>query len=310
MPQSRQFVPLGKAARWGGTLLLLGALAYVLRERAAGWSEGLWVPRRGPGLWVALLLVPFNWGWEALKWQRLLRPVATVSSAQALRSVLAGQAAAFFSWPGVGTYLGRLLQLDVPQRFSGGAPLLWGVAWQNALIAVGGGIGGAHLAVRTGYLTAPFAATGAFALTLLTALLFLLGHRWVLRGARWQRWVATIARLSPDDRRWVGFYTAARYAVYNLQFAFLLWAYGVETDPVVTLAGTAFVFFAKTLLPFLNLLGGIGLREAAAVAYFSQWGVPAAPVVMATLSLWLCNAVLPVAAGTCFLSQSRWRTRA
>ena len=312
MPQSRQITPPHKAARLLRPLLgaaLLAWLAHTLATRP--WPAA--APLHPVGLLAALVLVPLNVWWEARKWQHLLRPLGAVSAGRALRSVLAGQAAGFFSWPVVGDYLGRSLQLPGSNRFASGGLLLYGNLWQSVATALGGALGGALLAVRLGWTTPAVAtgvalAAGVAAAASVPLLPWLAGYAGKIAALR--RVAGAVVALRPADRRWVAAYSLARYFLYSAQFVLLLWAYGVATPPLVTWGGAGFVFLTKALLPFAALLGGLGLREAAAVVFFGAWAVPAAPVVAAALTLWLFNVVAPVAVGSFFLSRSRWRVSA
>ena len=60
------------------------------------------------------------------------------------------------------------------------------------------------------------------------------------------------------------------------------------------MAGT---FLLKSLVPSLNALADVGVRELSATHLFGLLGQSALPVLSASLSLWVLNIALPSAAG-------------
>ena len=88
-----------------------------------------------------------------------------------------------------------------------------------------------------------------------------------------------------------------RYAVFCAQFMLLLIAYGVATPLGPGLAAVAGTFLLKSLVPSLNALADVGVRELSATHLFGLLGQPALPVLSASLSLWVINIALPSAAG-------------
>jgi len=88
-----------------------------------------------------------------------------------------------------------------------------------------------------------------------------------------------------------------RYAVFCGQFLLLLGAYGVGSPLGPGLAAVAGTFLLKSLVPSLNALADVGVRELSATHLFGLLGQPALPVLSASLSLWVINIALPSAAG-------------
>jgi hypothetical protein len=88
-----------------------------------------------------------------------------------------------------------------------------------------------------------------------------------------------------------------RYAVFCGQFMLLLTAYGVSAPLGPGLAAVAGTFLLKSLVPSLNALADVGVRELSATHLFGLLAQPALPVLSASLSLWVVNIALPSAAG-------------
>src|SRR5206468_12492684 len=67
-------------------------------------------------LLTAILLMPLNWGIEAVKWKRSVQGVQPVSFFKSLRAVLAGVSFSVTMPNRVGEYLGRMLYLSEGSR--------------------------------------------------------------------------------------------------------------------------------------------------------------------------------------------------
>ena len=65
----------------------------------------------------------------------------------------------------------------------------------------------------------------------------------------------------------------------------------------VLLAGITWVFLAKSVVPSLNFLGALGIREVSTVVFFELYTNTLAPVVLAAFMLYTLNVLLPAVAG-------------
>jgi hypothetical protein len=72
---------------------------------------------------------------------------------------------------------------------------------------------------------------------------------------------------------------------------------GLDLPADVSASGIGLVFLVKTITPAFNLLSDLGVREAASLWVFAPFDVPAAILLMATLTLWVSNVLTPVLAG-------------
>jgi hypothetical protein len=97
-----------------------------------------------------------------------------------------------------------------------------------------------------------------------------------------------------------------RYGVFTLQFGLLLLIFDVSLPLSAAVSGIFLVFFAKTLIPALNFLGDLGIREASSLYFFSFYDVEPARIVAVTLTLWCINILLPVLVGIVWVMKIRW----
>lgn len=86
-------------------------------------------------------------------------------------------------------------------------------------------------------------------------------------------------------------YSLFRYLVFISQFALVLMVFGVEFEMEV-LFRIAQVYFLSALIPTL-FLGKLGVRESVAILIFGSAGIPEISVLVASLSIWLINLIIP-----------------
>lgn len=314
-------VPLVKWAVLLLTLFYLYRTVGEQREESGAWLGLFWRAFQGEGkglVWLAVALVPVNWGLEARKWQLLARKVERVSFGPAYRAVVIGLCLGFVTPNRVGDYAGRILALRTSRRAEAVGAVFLGRISQMLITLAAGSLSLFFMAnhMQEGYL--PVGWTGAGLLTAFAALLLFLGilySRVLLRLFHptgflrpLSRYLDIIATYSRPELGQVLGISALRYAVFSLQFGLLLLGFGLELPLAAGVAGIAGTYLLKSVLPSFNALGDIGLREVSALYFFSFIGQPHLPVLSASLSLWLLNIALPTVLGLFFVLRLKVRT--
>ncbi|WP_400191431.1 YbhN family protein [Hymenobacter sp. B81] len=300
---------LGKLLITALTLLLLWRSVVADAETAAAWRGLLTAARRGPVL-AALLLVPVNWGVEAWKWWRLAQYLEPVSFGRSFRAVLVGLTLGFVTPNRVGDYAGRILEMKNRRPEALGAIFL-GRYCQLLITVLGGSAGLLYFAARQFGAAYPATLAGLAFTALLVNLLALLplyrNRLLLLAATQWRplhglrRYVTAMPAYPPRVLSAVLALSGLRYAVFCLQFGLLLLAYGTTPAVGPAAAAIAGTMLFKSLVPSLNALTDVGARELSATYLFGLLGVPALPVLSASLSLWVLNIALPSAAGLGFV---------
>ena len=302
-------------AKVGLTLLTLGLLynsVFAAPDTAAAWRRLVAATLSGAGgrgpVLAALALVPLNWGLEAWKWQRLARHLAPGHSyGRSLRAVLLGLTLGFATPNRVGDYAARLLTLPGRRRLDAVGAVFLGRYAQLVATVLAGGAGLLYF-LLTFYLAGYPAAQGgvglaaglggALALLPLYRSRLLLAALALVRPLRgFRRYLAVMPTYSAPELHAVLALSGLRYAVFCGQFLLLLHAYGVRAPLGPALAAVAGTFLFKSLVPSLNALADVGVRELSATHLFGLLGQPALPVLSASLSLWVLNIALPSALG-------------
>lgn len=305
-------------AKVGVTLLTLGLLyhsVFAAPDTAAAWRQlvaaTLSGAGRGPVL-AALALVPLNWGLEAWKWQLLARHLEPGHSyGRSLRAVLLGLTLGFATPNRVGDYAARILELHSRRRLDAVGAVFLGRYAQLVATVLAGGAGllyfllkfylGGYPAAQAGVAVAAGLAGAAVLLPLYRSRLLLAALALVRPLRRFRRYLAVMPTYRPAALHAVLGISGLRYAVFCGQFLLLLYAYGVRTPLGPATAAVAGTFLFKSLVPSLNALADVGVRELSATHLFGLLGQPALPVLSASLSLWVINIALPSALGLLLL---------
>ncbi|MCK8493770.1 MULTISPECIES: lysylphosphatidylglycerol synthase transmembrane domain-containing protein [Spirosoma] len=301
-----------KITFWAKIVVLAGLvvyIGYVLRQQQFDWTV---VNRQirtvaHPERWMLalLMLTPVNWGFEALKWQILLRRVEGVNFWQAYKGVLAGVALGFALPAQLGDTAGRVLSLRTNRAGAVGASLVSGGMQFYVALVFGAAAWWHHLTVVPERNT--LGGQGLLAvLAGLSGLGVVFGFvrrplvRWLERFPNAQRYASYWAVAGQYDDREIGLAlvaAAVRYLVFSAQFYIALRLLGITLPGAVAASGVGLVFLAKTMTPAFNLLSDLGVREAASLWVFAPFGIPAPVLLTATLTLWFANVLTPVLVG-------------
>lgn len=300
---------------------LITYIGHVLQQQRFDWAIVRQQLRSvaHPERWAVglVLLTPINWGFEALKWQTLLRRVERTSFRAAYAGVLAGLSLGFALPAQLGDTAGRVLSLRTGARAEAiGASLVSG-GMQFYIALLFGSLAWAHH-----LMVVPERNT--LASRWLLGVLAGLSGLGVLFGLVRQRllgWLTTRSRLRRFSRYWAvaGHYddheiglalgaAVLRYLTFSLQFYLALRLVGAGLPTGVSVSGIGVVFLAKTVTPAFNLLSDLGVREAAALWVFAPFNTTVPVLITATLTLWTVNILVPVLIGLVWVWRLRWAT--
>ena len=262
-----------------------------------------------------LFLVPLNWALESLKWQRLASKAVSITFREAFRGTLTGLAVGVAAPAQLGDTIGRVAALKSDDRLKaiGAAVVSNGIQFYVSLIF--GGWGLAWIGNRLGIDT-----SGKYMLYGLLISLCLLGIMVVLFRKRLTNWQPRRAFLvkSLSYFRIIGAYTSTdllvatgygmlRYLVFLSQFLLALSLFDFPMSLIDLAACVALIFLAKTLIPAINVLGDLGLREFTALFVFKQYNLPPEQVIAATFLVWTINVLGPILVGIFLIWKYKWK---
>ncbi|WP_239023021.1 lysylphosphatidylglycerol synthase domain-containing protein [Pontibacter mangrovi] len=309
---------LAKLLVVGLTLFLFYQAVFTAPDTFLSWGGILRQAGQSPLRYLLLLtaiLIPVNWGFEAKKWQLLGQKLEPMSFWQAYRAVMVGLSLGFITPNRLGDYAGRVLELKSRQRLEAIGAIFIGRFCQLVATVLVGSAGLLYFILAFGWQRYPGVSLSLFILllALCTAMLLLLYNAKAMVVA-----VAAIKPLrhfvpylsimgtytSPEMSRllWL---SLARYAVFLMQFIFLLILYGVRLSPLQYVSGVSGTFFLKSVVPSVSLLSDLGVRELSAMYLFGLLGQARLQVLSASLSLWLLNIAAPSVVGLYFVLRLR-----
>ncbi len=254
---------------------------------------------------VLLGLCPVNWLLESLKWQLLLRRAVKVTLGEAVRGTLAGLAVGLAMPAQLGDTLGRVASVGPASRWMAVGPALVsnGIQFYVSLVAGIGSLYGMKTALPV----------PAEVLRFLLLILSVLAGAGIAVGVfrkpltHWETRHRLLKKAKPYLEV-IGAYSgrelaaalclgSLRYLVFTLQFVLALVLFGFDLGWSELFCGAGVIFLVKTLVPALNIIGDLGMREFTALLVFQQYGIDPLQVVAATLTVWAVNIPGPALAG-------------
>jgi uncharacterized membrane protein YbhN (UPF0104 family) len=303
------------------TALVLSYIYRTFRNEQKGIGDignvfgDIWSGQNAPVLLLMLALVPINWALESLKWQKLISRIMPISFRDAMRGTLTGLAVGVAVPAQLGDTLGRVAALRSDRRLEaiGAALISNGIQFYVSVVA--GALGWLYLKDQ---LDIP----GTALLTvniILFAIIFLgpalLSFRKQI--GRWEpsrrifvkmkEYLNVIGRYTPAELATGTGYGLLRYFVFLSQFVLALSLFHFQVGVWQLASCVALIFLAKTLIPAINVLGDLGLREFTALVVFAPFKLPAEQIIAATFLIWILNVLGPIVVGIFLIWKYKWK---
>lgn len=271
---------------------------------------------------ICLLLMPVNWGLEALKWRLAIKGIyPAYTFIQSFKGVITGIATGIFTPNRVGDYAGRLLYLDPGKRWEAGVILLVDRLCQLVITLWVGIYSLAYLIINEpqyldllipvqsqsrGYILATLL---GISLILPLALIFVRKIKLPeFLPARWNQYLRLLNRsfliLPPGRVLTMLGIGCIRYLSFSCQYFLLMWAFGFSGSFLLAFLLIGIIFLFKSFLPYISITE-LGLRESVAIFVMGIWQVSVHTAVSSTFCLYVVNLILPAIVGLVFLNIKR-----
>jgi uncharacterized membrane protein YbhN (UPF0104 family) len=193
-------------------------------------------------LLIALLLMPINWGVEALKWRYLVKPITDVSVPRSIAATFSGATVSLFTPNRVGGFLGRIVYLDAEHRAKAAFVSIFGNFCQLLVTVLIGTIGLSFAVIHNLSLSdlTPDVLTSFMLVGIATSIVMLFIYfrpktvvKFVFRFTFLQRFtknVKVFKELEAKQLFTVLLFSLLRYGVFTFQFWLVLRAFGVPVD--------------------------------------------------------------------------------
>ncbi|MCU0468259.1 MAG: flippase-like domain-containing protein [Arcicella sp.] len=299
--------------KWLLMLIIMGAVYKTFHDKHSQFSDvvrqlsSISLSQNVDKFLVLFALIFCNWGCEAKKWQILAQKVEQITFTEAFWSVLMGLSLGFITPANLGDFAGRVWRLQKANRVGGMASVLLGNGIQFYVTLLFGVIAYAIFfqTVITDFDKIVFSVL-IFVL-LLGAFIFAKSrffYSYLVRKNIFKKYQEPLSNLLSFDNQhfWqVFFWSSVRFIIISYQFVLTLEIFKIQTSILNLWAVSSLILMFKTIVPALNFVSDLGVREFSAIHYFSFFEVNISAVMVATLALWLINILFPVVVGSFLL---------
>lgn len=265
--------------------------------------------------WLAgvLLLLPFNWLLEALKWKILTSRVQKITVISSIKAVLSGISTGFFTPNRVGEMVGRIAFLYPSNRKPGITMSLVNSLTQNIVMAVCG-IPACILffSVTAGKLQPDVVQFIIIVISgiLMTGILYLTLPQWIqlLEKSRFSGKIKPFADcLSGYDLKdllKIMSVSFIRYIVFCVQFYFMLRFFSIDLTPWQALIAIPTSYLFVTFTPSIAF-SEAAIRSSYAVLIIGTFSGQVVNIALAGVCIWVINFVIPMLAGSVVMVRNK-----
>ena len=262
--------------------------------RAAGWLEYVC-------LLGAVVLMPVNVLCESWKWQVLLRSVAPMSIAEAERQVYFGFVGAFVTTYRAGDYPSRVLLMH--DRSTWVTAIALGLVGTLAMLVVEICLGVPALIAFAQYESAMPLKTMLVMSGVIVVLLLLIpvGLRCLMhkewKNEQLHKMFVALRQLTYGQFMYVVGISLARFIVWALQLALVLYFCGVVLSPMQLLLSVPTYYLLVGVLPSLPV-ADMAIRGSVSILVFGAFSQNLAGIAIAVAIIWIINTILPMLVGS------------
>lgn len=249
-------------------------------------------------LFFCTLLVPLNWGIEALKWQRITKPIESISFLRANQSVYSGIFAGNLA-PGRATeFLAKILFFSSEKRAAISVLHFVNGMFQLSITII---LGLIALFYKTqdfdgDYLWIKYVGSIGGIVLLIAFIWCFIKIDYLIqliykRISKQQNAATEPYRFNTNTITFLLSYSLLRYFVFAFQFALLLYIIHVPIQWTV-FANIAIYFFITTTIPMISFLEA-AIRVAIALVVFKNLNISSSHLAIVSILLWLINIVIP-----------------
>ncbi len=266
---------------------------------------------------AVVLLMLFNWGFEAAKWQVLVKHIQTISFFTAYKAILSGVSFALNTPNRVGEYFGRILYIKEGNRIRAISLTFVGSISQLIVTMVAGCMGliflryylshnqtSNHSGLSLIWIDAVICST------LITSILLTLLYYRLSFIVKLIEKIPFVAKYSfylqkLEDFEWrelsrVLLYSFLRYCIFTIQYALLLQVFDVNIGLLHSVWLTTVMFLVMAIVPTIAL-AELGLRNKVSILLFGLFSNNTLGIVLTATGIWLINLVVPALAGSLFI---------
>jgi MFS family permease len=264
-------------------------------------------------IYAVCLLMFFNLGFEAKKWQVLMQAIQPLSFWRSLRAVFSGQALASSTPNRVGEYVGRIVYLNDGNRLRALSLSAVGSFGQIIVTFIMGLIGLIFIYTSiVGRLEDTFTLSRfwinwliyAVSLTVIVQLALYYNLSWITRLlekvpiiAKYSYFIQKLEDLHNKELTKILFLSFLRYVVYVVQYLLMFQLFQVEVAWWQIVSLVCVQLMIMSVVPVIAL-AELGIRGQLSIALFSLFSTNTIGIIAAVSGIWLINLIVPALAGS------------
>jgi len=268
------------------------------------------------GIFLVTVLMLFNWGLEARKWQTLVAPLEEVSFLRAFSAILSGVSLSINTPNRVGEYGGRILYLKNKNKLKAIAATIVG-SFSQLIVTIIFGLTGLlyyinnfALAKESAFLSpSVWQKIIFFAGILICGLTILLYFRLQIILSVFEKvpflrkakvFVQIIVKYSSGELCYLLLLSALRYIVFSAQYLILLDALGMEFMWWQAFLLNSVIYLVMAGVPTIAI-AELGVRGKVSIFFLGLLSSNTMAIIAATVGIWLINLVVPAVLGSVLL---------
>ncbi len=266
--------------------------------------------------WMVIVLVFVNWGFEAKKWQILLRPVQQLGFFTAFKSVLSGVTLSLNTPNRMGEYGGRILYISEGKRIKAISLSIAGSISQLIITLVIGCGGLLYIIYFQSSRVSPVMGMSVFWLKTLLFLsgcvatlliLFYFRLSWIIKFiekipavAKYVQYINVLERFTPNLLLRLLYLSFFRYLVFIIQYILLLQVLHVEILWITAFWIISILFLVLAIVPSFAI-ADLGIRGKFSTELLSLYSTNVVGIIGTTFGIWFINLFIPALLGSLFI---------
>ncbi|MEO8962882.1 MAG: lysylphosphatidylglycerol synthase domain-containing protein [Ginsengibacter sp.] len=266
--------------------------------------------------WLVILLAFFNWGFEARKWQVLLKPLQNMSFFRAYKSVLSGLALSLNTPNRMGEYGGRILYVKEGSRIKAIALSIAGSISQLILTLAMGCGGLVYLLFFQSMHTGAVMGLPAFwiriflfisTVTVSILIVFFFRLAWLIRliekipsAHKLITYINVLEDFTPKLLLRLLSLSLFRYLVFVIQYILLLQVLEVEIFWIDAFWIITILFLVLAMVPSFAI-ADLGIRGKFSTELLCIYSANTIGILGTTFGIWYINLFIPALAGSIFI---------
>ena len=243
---------------------------------------------------VLVILFGLNYLMESIKWKLVLAELSPISILKSYKSVLVGQAFAFFTPARSGDYVGRILFLEAGNKLKGLAQMAWASYAQLLVTLFFGSIGLFYNLPFLPWLkwVGPFIAAAAIII--------------YFHPGQFTGWLKKLSLLQINTalKGQLVFFAFLKYCVFILQYTWVITIFNIPIGTLDLCVALSVLFFCLSLIPSIAITDVV-IRGQLIVLLLSPFYDNSLMLICVSTIIWVVNFLLPAIIGSILIINYR-----